>query len=113
MIIYTIRERDDWFICSRKPIICPRCQKKEVRPSIFGMPTPEVWESGKYHIAGCQPDFPKHRTWGCRQCNAAFFKDTPRNRDALGGIVPWQWRKDDDKKPPKYYKVEQSEEIPF
>ena len=45
------------------------------------------------------------------QCG--IFIDTPRNRDALGGIVPWQWRKDDDKKTPKYYKVEQSEEIPF
>ena len=42
MIIYTIRERDDWFICSRKPIICPRCQKREVRLSIFGMPTQEA-----------------------------------------------------------------------
>tara|TARA_Y100000739_G_scaffold146717_1_gene126429 strand:- start:210 stop:359 length:150 start_codon:yes stop_codon:yes gene_type:complete len=23
-----------------------------------------------------------------------FFKDTPRNREALGGRVPWQWPKD-------------------
>ena len=87
----SIPERDDWFICSRKPIICPICKKKEVRPSIFGMPTQEVWESGKYHIAGCMPDFPKHRDWGCRQCDAAFFKDTPRNKAALGGLVPHQW----------------------
>ena len=32
---------------------------------------------------------------------------------AIFVFVPWQWPKDDDKKPPKYYKVEQSEEIPF
>ena len=112
MIIYTIRERDDWFICSRKPIICPRCQKKEVRPSIFGMPTPEVWESGKWHIAGCEQDYPKHRTWGCCNCNAAYWKDTPRNRAALGGLVPWRWPDNPNEKPPKFY-TQQCEEIPF
>ena len=89
-----IPERQDWFICSREPAICQLCQAKEVRPSMFGMPSPEVWESGKWHIAGCMPDFPKHRTWGCRNCDAAFFKDTPRNKAALGGLVPRQWPKD-------------------
>ena len=104
-----IPERGDWFITDRKPTICPRCKKKEVRPSIFGMPSPEVWESDKWHIAGCMPDFPEHRTWGCRSCDAAFFKDTPRNRAALGGLVPWQWPNDEDE---KKRKVEQ-EEISF
>ena len=89
-----LRERPDWFICSRKPIVCPRCKKREVKPSMFGMPTQEVWESGKWHIAGCQPDFPEHRTWGCCNCDAAFFKDTPRNKAALGGLTPRQWPKD-------------------
>ena len=28
------------------------------------------------------------------QNDAAFFKDTPRNKAALGGIVPHQWPKD-------------------
>ena len=42
-----IPERDDWFITDRKPTICPRCKKKEVRPSMFGMPTEEVFKSGK------------------------------------------------------------------
>ncbi len=37
-----IPERDDWFITDRKPTICPRCKKKEVRPSMFGMPTAEA-----------------------------------------------------------------------
>ena len=46
------------------------------------MPTPYVFESGKWHIAGCEPDFPKHRDWGCCNCNAAFFKDTSRNKAA-------------------------------
>ena len=94
MNCHPIPEREDWFITDRKPTVCPRCQKKEVRPSIFGMPTQEAWESGKYHIAGCQPDFPKHRTWGCKQCDAAFFKNTPRNKAALGGLVPHQWPKE-------------------
>ena len=44
------------------------------------------------------PDFPKHRTWGCLNCDAAFFKDTPRNRAAIGGFVPWKWHNDQDKK---------------
>ena len=39
-------------------------------------------------------DFPKHRTWGCCNCDAAFFKDTPRNKAALGGLVPHQWPKE-------------------
>tara|TARA_B100000242_G_scaffold261945_1_gene208054 strand:+ start:565 stop:942 length:378 start_codon:yes stop_codon:yes gene_type:complete len=82
-----IPEREDWFICDRKPIICPRCGKKEVRPSMFGMPSPEVWESGKWHIAGCMPDFPEHRTWGCRNCDAAFWKDTKHNLGRLHGVV--------------------------
>ena len=43
---------------------------------------------------GCIPDFPIERTWGCRQCDAAFFKDTPRNKAALGGLVPHQWPKE-------------------
>ena len=58
------------------------------------MPTQKAWESGNYHIAGCQPDFPKHRTWGYRQCDAAFFKNTPRNRAAFSGLVPHQWPKE-------------------
>ena len=87
MQFYLIPEREDWFICDRKPIICPRCGKKEVRPSMFGMPSPEVWESGKWHIAGCMPDFPEHRTWGCRNCDAAFWKDTKHNLGRLDGVV--------------------------
>ena len=45
-------------------------------------------------VIGCIPDFPINRTWGCRQCDAAFFKDTPRNKAALGGLTPRQWPKD-------------------
>ena len=25
-------------------------------------------------LIGCIPDFPINRTWGCRQCDAAFLK---------------------------------------
>ena len=27
----------------------------------------------------------------CPHCGAGFWKDTPRNKAALGGLVPWQW----------------------
>ena len=36
-----IPERDDWFITDRKPTICPRCNKKEVRKAVLGYPTEE------------------------------------------------------------------------
>ena len=61
---------------------------------MYGMPTPHVIGSGKWHIAGCEPDFPKHIDWGCCNCNAAFFKDTQINKAALGVLVPWQCPKD-------------------
>ena len=32
--------------------------------------------------------------YSCRNCKSAFFKDTPRNKAALGGLVPHQWPKD-------------------
>ena len=86
----SIPERQDWFICSREPTICQLFQAKEVRPSMFGMPTVEVALSGKWHIVGCQADMPIHRTWGCCKCDAAFFKDTYRNIAALGGLFPHQ-----------------------
>ena len=41
----SIPEREDWFITDRKPTICPRCKKKEIRHSMFAMPSPEVCES--------------------------------------------------------------------
>ena len=63
-----------WLFCTRKPIICPHSKKKDVKP-LFGMPTQEVFQSGKWHIAGCDPDFPRHRDWGCNNCDAAFFKE--------------------------------------
>ena len=64
-----------WFACSRKPIICPHCKKREVRPSVFGYPGPELFQSKKYHLQGCCPDFPRPRDWGCLNCDAAFFKE--------------------------------------
>ena len=78
-----------WYCCTRKPIICPHCKKREVKPSMFGMPTEEAFRSGKWHIAGCEPDFPRHRDWGCTNCDAAFFKESesvvdsfsPKNMD--------------------------------
>ena len=64
------------------------------KKSVFGMPSREDYYEAKYHFQGCIPDFPKPRTWGCCNCDAAFYKDTPRNRAALGGLTPRQWPKD-------------------
>ena len=86
-----IPEREDWFITDRKPTICPRCKQKEVRKAVLGMPLEEDYFRDDIFVIGCIPDFPINRTWGCRNCDAAFFKDTPRNKAALGGLVPWQW----------------------
>ena len=54
----------------------------------------EDFYNDNIYLIGCIPDFPIERNWGCRNCDAAFFKDTPRNRAALGGLVPHQWPKD-------------------
>ena len=59
-----IPEIPNWFICSRKPTICPRSSKKEDKKSVFGIPSLKVCESGKWHIADFMPDFSEHRTWG-------------------------------------------------
>tara|TARA_B100000941_G_C28283714_1_gene437891 strand:+ start:318 stop:536 length:219 start_codon:yes stop_codon:yes gene_type:complete len=61
---------------------------------VFGMPSTEDHYKEKYHSQGCIPDFPKPRTWVCCNCDAAFYKNTPRNRASLGGLVPHQWPKD-------------------
>ena len=82
-----IPEREDWFITDRKPTICPRCGKKEVRKAVLGYPREEDFIRDDVFLIGCIPDFPINRTWGCRQCDAAFFKDTPRNKAALGGSM--------------------------
>ena len=78
----------------RKPNICPRCKKKEVRKAVLGYPTEEDFHNDNIYLIGCIPDFPIDRTWGCRNCDAGFWKDTPRNKAALGGLVPHQWPKD-------------------
>ena len=89
-----IREREDWFITDRKPTICPRCKTKEVRNAVLGKPLHDDYFRDDIFVIGCIPDFPINRNWGCRQCDAAFFKDTPRNRAALGGLTPRKWPKD-------------------
>ena len=61
-----IPEREDRFITDRKPIICPRCGKKEVRKAVLGYPTEEDFFNDNIYLIGCIPDFPIERTWGCR-----------------------------------------------
>ena len=41
--LQSIPERDDWFITDRKPTICPRCNKKEVKISPYlGIPSKKI-----------------------------------------------------------------------
>ena len=81
-----IRERSDLFITDRKPTICPNCGKKEVRKAVLGYPTEEDFYNENIFLIGCLPDFPVCRTWGCRNCEAAFFKDNKFNRGHLEGV---------------------------
>ena len=53
-----IPEREDWFITDRKPTICPRCKKKEVKKSVFGMPSREDYYEAKYHFKVVLLTFP-------------------------------------------------------
>ena len=78
-----ITERDEWFITDRKPTICPRCGKKEVRKAVLGFPTEEDFQNDNIYLIGCISDFPVDRTWGCRNCDAAFFKDNKFNLGPL------------------------------
>jgi len=68
----------------------PRCGKKELRKAVLGYPREEDFYNDNIYLVGCIPDFLIERTWGCPQCDAGFWKDTPRNRAALGGLTPRQ-----------------------
>ena len=81
----SIPEREDWFLTDRKPTRCHRCGQKEVKKAVLGYPTEEDFHNDQIFLIDCLPDFPICRTWGCSNCDAAFFKDTPRNKAALGG----------------------------
>ena len=106
MNCYPIRERKDWFITDRKPTICPHCGAKEVRRAVLGYPTEKDFYNEKIYLVGCLPDFPTERDWGCRNCDAAFFKNTQENLDALNGI----WRKKSKPEPEeKVYKRTEKE----
>ena len=49
---------------------------------------------------------PTERDWGCRNCDAAFFKNTQENLDALNGI----WRRKSEPEPEeKVYKRTEKE----
>ena len=83
MKFHPITGREDWFITDRKPTICPHCGQKKIRKAVLGYPTEEDFNNDNIYVIGCIPDFPIERNWGCRNCDAAFFKDTPINKEAL------------------------------
>ena len=106
MNCYPIRERKDWFITDRKPTICPHCGAKEVRKAVLGYPTEKDFYNDKIYLVGCLPDFPTERDWGCCKCDAAFWKNTQENLDALNGI----WRRKSEPEPEeKVYKRTEKE----
>tara|TARA_B100000989_G_C19195384_1_gene325399 strand:+ start:75 stop:407 length:333 start_codon:yes stop_codon:yes gene_type:complete len=80
-------QRDDWFITDRKPTICPRYGKKEVRKAVLGYPIEEDFFNENIYLVGCIPDFPVERNWICRNCDAAFFKDNIFNRGRLDMVA--------------------------
>ena len=49
----SIPERDDWFLTNRKPTICPRCGKKEVRKAVVGYPLEEDFMRDDLFLIGC------------------------------------------------------------
>ena len=105
-----IRERSDWFITDRKPTICPNCGKKEVRKAVLGYPREEDFYNDNIYLIGCIPDYPVERNWGCRNCDAAFFKDNKFNRGRLEGVV---YRDKEEKLRFGYPESIPQEEIPF
>ena len=105
-----IRERSDWFITDRKPTICPNCGKKEVRKAVLGYPREEDFYNDNIYLICCIPDYPVERNWGCRNCDAAFFKDNKFNRGRLEGVV---YRDKEGKLRLGYPESIPQEEIPF
>ena len=86
----SIPERDDWFLTDRKPTICPRCGKKEVRKAVVGYPLEEDWYNTKIFNIGCLPTpFPEQEKFGCNTCDSRFFKDTKVARAYLNGESDW------------------------
>ena len=57
-----IPQRKDWYICSRKPIICPHCGEKKVRKAVLGYPTEADFLNENIYLIGCIPDIPIDRT---------------------------------------------------
>ena len=105
MKCYPIPQRKEWFITNRKPTICPHCGAKEVRKAVVGFPSREDFYNPNIYFVGWIPDFPCERDWGCRNCNAAFFKDTQYNLDQLNGI----YRRKTEVKEEEFYKRTEKE----
>ena len=58
MNCYPIRERKDWYITDRKPTICPHCGAKEVKKSVFGMPSAKIIMKRNIIFRVAYPIFP-------------------------------------------------------
>jgi Leucine-rich repeat (LRR) protein len=70
---------DQWGIKNeyvRKPQKCPACKQERVAPILYGYPTPEAFESGKYFIGGCTIVLDrKQYYWGCLDCGFRLYKN--------------------------------------
>lgn len=59
----------------RKPKKCPACKQERVAPILYGYPTQEAFESGKYFIGGCTEEIgAKQYYWGCLDCEFRLYK---------------------------------------
>ena len=77
----------NWYLVDRKPYRCPSCNSRKIGKAILGYPTEEDFYNENIFLIGCLPDFPVCRTWGCRNCDAAFFKDNKFNRGRLDMVA--------------------------
>ena len=76
----SIPERDDWFLTDRKPTICPRCNKKEVRKAVLGYPTEEDFNNDNIYLIGCQCLYDHHLS-AFKHCHTLDLSGTPHIRD--------------------------------
>ena len=76
-----IFEGQNWWLIDRKPYRCSSCNSRKVGKAILGYPTEEDFYDESLFIIGCIPDpTPVQCKFGCRECDAKFWKDTPKMR---------------------------------
>jgi hypothetical protein len=87
---------------------CPKCKSKNVKPILWGMPTYDAYNSGKYYIGGCCiPIIGDHISdYGCLDCDFLWCKKDFRAEDIKKIFIKIQrsWGLLEDLET-KYYRV--------